>query len=208
MARYTGFEIKFDVPEPAGLRDERGRFVALDSTEGQSELYRRNKLIAETVQGNVARRISNRVMFGKRAKASTGLLVRATVDPRNTRVDPFNVGVGNPEWLDRSMARYWRTFEYGSAAVWKRPFIGTRLRPIGRFVAPDGTFRYSKHGQRSPSGVRTWKSGRIAKGWVVKQEIAPAHIYRDVANEADLGTEGLAAARAFIHRNLTRDFPL
>jgi len=68
----------------------------------------------------------------KRKGASTGRLAEVTADPRNRLLKgvlsggqgaTYGWGVGNTKFLDVSVAKYWRTIEEGSAAVWSHPFV-------------------------------------------------------------------------------------
>lgn len=63
----------------------------------------------------------------KRPKVSSGRLLTATADEANAVSGVDYWGVGIPEYLDRSKAKYWRTIEEGTARVWKRSFIGDPL---------------------------------------------------------------------------------
>lgn len=194
------FRVRFEIQAP-NIRDERGRFYA----EGLRELRRENKEIGELLRAQVARRISNHVMTGPRASASSGRLVAVTAGGGNQHIDQrvgsFSVAVGVTSYLEKSTARYWRTFEEGSAAVWKRPFIGTQL--VAQYYGGFGRGVPSPHG----TSLLTAK-GKIAfKGaddrFVVKREIAPAHVYRDVQAEAHLDLVNLAIARRFLDRIFT-----
>lgn len=49
----------------------------------------------------------------KRPAVSTRRLYQAMLDPRNRASDQFGYGVGNPRWLDRSQAKYWRQIDQG-----------------------------------------------------------------------------------------------
>lgn len=48
-----------------------------------------------------------------RPRVSSGRLAAALADPQNRYSDAFGFGVGNPEWLDRSQAKYWRQIDQG-----------------------------------------------------------------------------------------------
>lgn len=188
----NGILVGFRVPETAGARNDMGHFIS----EGVRELRHRNLVLAETLRTQVGRRMENHIMFGKRAAASSGRLVAVSVDTRNQYVDNWNVGVGVVDFLNRSTAKYWRTFEEGSLGVWRRPFIGTQLVAVYRRQGP------SPHGTNllTARGGVTFKNARGGDLFVVKQEIAPAHIYRDVYREAHLDQTGMQNARRFLDR--------
>lgn len=157
--------------EPIGsLRNERGQYTST----GVNAQLDANRNIAIDIQAKVVQRMRNHIAFGRRASASTGRLVRATADPQNLTVSKEFIGVGNTTWLDRSSAKYWRTFEEGSE-FWG--FVGRPVYFKGRFSFP------SAHGDtpgiRSASGDY---EGRRAT-FVVQHEIQPANIYGDVASE-------------------------
>lgn len=190
--------VNFRVSETPNLRGDRGRFTS----EGVQELMNRNRVLAETLRAQVGRRIENRVAFGKRAAASSGRLLAVSVSGKNQQVGRWHVGVGDIDYLDRSTAKYWRTFEEGSAAVWRRPFIGTQLVVVPGRAAELGPGAPSPHGTnlRTARGGIGFKNTRKSDLFVVKREIAPSHIYRDVFNEAHLDEYGLQVARRFLDR--------
>ena len=169
----------------------------------------------------------------KRKASTTGRLVQVTADSRNrliggTGAHPsalsgaqgaaFGWGVGNTPFLDVSVAKYWRTIEEGSAAVWKRPFAGElrtkdkqplwgwfgagaflagdRALASGPYSAPD---KGSDQGKFRPwyvenkSGQRTFPPREHSRGLLIKHEIAPMHAYlkawRTVEKDVFLGWE-------------------
>lgn len=176
MARSVftaGGLIKIRVPEVEGTRDARGRF-----TSAQTRMRDRNRELAQGIQAQVVDNIQARITW--RAE-STGRLERITADPRNASYDTWHVGVGDEAFLDNSEAKYWRTFEQGSAQTWSHPFVGTRLTP-----------------RRSIPGVITgfWTSDKGR--FVVRHEIQGRHAYRDAADQVDLSAEGIANLRQLV----------
>lgn len=178
-------KIAFDMSEVANLRNKLGQFTS----EGIGAQRSRNETVALNLQAEVVQRMKNRISFGKRASASTGRLLYATAASGNRRFDTWSMGVGVPKFLDSTQAKYWRTFEEGSLAVWKRPFIGTQL------------LQFKKNPSRFPSahGTDLRTAGDNFFGYqggegrfVVKKEIEPANIYKAVASPKflrDVGTQ-------------------
>lgn len=170
--------VRIVLEDVAGFRDERGRY-----TSAQSAQLGRNRLFSEFLREQVGRRMKNHIAFGKRPSHSTGRLLRVTLDDKNVIVTKEFVGVGVPTWLDRSQAKYWRTFEEGSAAVWSKPFVGTQL--VGVKFGPNGQGGLSDLRTVSSEKAEAFaaynaKIGRPGR-FVVKHEIAPAGIYAEVA---------------------------
>lgn len=197
----AGAEIFIRVEEGdlKSLRDH-GRFTS----EGVRALRERNERFATSMQADVVRRMRNHIAFGGRAGVSTGRLLRVTADKRNVFSDQWSIGVGRPDWLDNSVARYWRTFEEGSAAVWKHPFVGTQLRGMfgGTIIGYAHTRTPGPQPQPLAGGPWGARGGKLRWYWSmplnenfrVKREIQPAHIYRDVGREAHLDEYGVQNA--------------
>lgn len=177
-----GIGRKLQVKPVTNLRNERGQYTAA----GVKDQLQANRILAANLQAQVVQRMTNHIEAGgriNRSDASTGHLVNVTADPGNVRYTKDIVQVGIPSFLDKSAAKYWRTFEEGSAAVWSHPFVGTHLFGMA------GTGFPTKHGEYP--GLRTVdehftlgtnKAGReLGRIFVVQHEIAPANIYRAVA---------------------------
>lgn len=206
----SGFHVDIQTPK-IRVRNERGHF-----TSAQGELFRQAREQMLNQQGEVVLRIKNNI---KRKSVSTGRLVRVTADPANvvserTSEDQFTVGLGNEAFLNKSIAKYWRTIEEGSAATWtKRSFTslplqgfwGTglgsyRMGPSGPWVQP--TQPYS----RTPGGM--YQPFRIGKGgkpsglpiFTPGHEIEPMHAYRDVANDPNFTRNNLLIFAKFIEK--------
>lgn len=196
--------VKFSIAAPDNIRGERGRF----SAEGLQQLRSELEQTAQLVSYQVGNRIRNKVSFGPRAAASSGRLVAVTVSSRNIkvnkRVGSFSVGIGVTDYLDQSIAKYWRTFEEGSAATWRRPFIGTHL--FAKYYKTDG-FDFGR-GRPSPHGTSlltakgpvSFKNSSADDLFIVKHEIAPAHSYKQVQEEAHLNLVNLQIARRFLDK--------
>ena len=172
-------------------RDERGRFKANFAGEIQAQNY----LLAAELQGLVYTKIQA-AMLPSRRKASTNRLLRVTKDPSNIRANPERFGVGVTNFLNKSQAKYWRTQEEGSEAVWKTPFVGTQLTPFGKGSFRDVPFPVP-HGA-TPRGIRAFTGkgpAMLGGAFVVKNEIRPMHAYRDAYREYKPGEKGNRALR-------------
>lgn len=105
----------------------------------------------------------------KRPRASTGRLATVTSQPGNRLIAASTWKVGIPSHLNQSQSKYWRTIEQGSAAVWRKPFIGTKIMgtwiPGGGFIAVSRERRLAAI-ERGDPRVQT-----------VKREIAPMGAY-------------------------------
>lgn len=133
------------------VRTDGGRFVAGGF---QTEARAANKNLAYGALGYVARTIESNV---KRPTVSSGRLISVTLDRQNAFASPFNAGVGNIDFLNRSNAKYWRFIEEGSAAAWGAGRF-TSLQLVGFFGATlQGSGRagpaYSLPNNTSPRGV-------------------------------------------------------
>lgn len=197
--------ISLRLPEVKGLRNVRGQFRS-----AQGAMRERNGRFAERYQAQVVHNMEAKIAGGKRAAASSGRLLRVTADPENAQYDTFRIGVGDRQFLNNSIARYWRTFEEGSAAVWKHPFTGTQLMPkTGKSGDEEGSSRPPypvAHGKipgiRTTSASLPWMDG---KKFVVKHEIAPANVYRDATQQVDALRFGRENVRQFLNDVLGRD---
>jgi hypothetical protein len=185
--------ISMRLPELKGVRDARGRF-----TSAQSSMRDRNAKFAQGLQADVVRRIESRIT---RPGASSGRLLRVTADSGNAQYDTWSIGVGVKSFLNGSIAKYWRTFEEGSAAVWTHPFIGTQLMPKGN-NPPYPVAHGQIPGIRTTRKLLPWMDG---ERFVVKKEIAPRHAYRDAIAEAHPAEFGRANARKLIADILGRE---
>ena len=95
----------------------KGRFA---NTQGQ--IAEVNRRLASTLVDLMIEELGASIV---RPGVSTGRLARALEDPRNRRADQFGLGVGNPEFLDASAAKYWRAIELGT-----RKFVGKKIRGV------------------------------------------------------------------------------
>lgn len=198
--------VSFKIEETADIKALRnaGHFTSASVTAQRQ----RNIRLAEALRGQVVRRMENHINFGKRAGVSTHRLVRVTADARNSYADQWNVGVGRPDYLNRSIAKYWRTFEEGSAAVWSHPFAGTQLRGMfgGSIIGYAHTRTPGPQPQPLAGGPWNAPGGKLRWYWSmplndnfrVRHEIQGAHIYKQVGEEAHLDEYGVQIAQRLI----------
>lgn len=212
----SGFHVNITLPK-INIRNEKGWY-----TSAIAELYTNSREQAELQQGEVGARVRNNI---QRKSVTTGRLVRVTLDPKNvvatrTLEDQFTVGVGNVAWLDRSIAKYWRTIEEGSAATWtKRSFTSLPLQgfwghslgnyqsgPSGPWVSVNSPydrnrgamfqpFRVGRNGH--PSGLPAPTPGH---------EIRPMNAYRSVAESPNFRRANLLIVGRFFAKVLPPGF--
>lgn len=119
---HVGFRVNVETPK-IRVRNELGQY-----TSAQAQQHAKNRELAFATQVEVAGEIKRKL---KRPTVSTGRLVNVTLDPKNAASAWNYVAVGNETFLDRSIAKYWRTIEEGSAQTWtKRSFRSLRLQGI------------------------------------------------------------------------------
>jgi hypothetical protein len=126
----------------------------------QKEMVAINRARAAEFQANVVQNIKERTL---RKTASTGRLIEVTASKKNVSFanakggqtfSTFGWYVGMTDYLDHSIAKYWRTIEEGSKAVWREPFVGLKFRKDG--VTPLwGSFGRGAVAQ----GARTFATG-------------------------------------------------
>lgn len=206
----TGFHVDIQTPK-IKIRDELGHY-----TSAQAELYRsaREQMIIQ--QGQVALRIKNNIL---RKSVTTGRLVRVTADTKNvvserTSEDQFTVGLGNEEFLNKSMAKYWRTIEEGSAVTWtKRPFTSLPLQgfwghSLGPYrTGPSGPWvsvntPYSKAGGGMYTPFRIGRGGKPSGLPIYNpgHDIRPMHAYKGVAEDKNFLRNNLLFFDRFIRK--------
>ena len=208
-----------------GVRDAAGRFITMNDVRQQ--FRDANRQMARSVQSYVVENVASSI---QRRNVSTGRLVAVTASPDNIEVDDFHFGVGVEDFLNRSMAKYWRTIEEGSAEVWAdvpggRPsFVGMELRGIWggsvtRVTADRawGGRPWFRHSPRRSDmfvpvsrsfnfrGKWTGTGGsngapNFAKATTVKNEIEPHHDYADAFAKADLGPRALAEVNTILNK--------
>lgn len=104
----------------AQIRSVAGRFTSM-----QSQFAEANRRLATECQANAVEALRASIV---RPNVSTERLETAVAAAGDRYSDQFEWGVGVSAFLDQSQAKYWRTIEEGTLAVWKHPFTGTILR--------------------------------------------------------------------------------
>lgn len=211
------FHVDIKTPK-ISVRNERGHF-----TTAQGQLFAASRENMVLMQGEVLARIRNNTL---RKAVSTGRLLRVTADPKNvvavrTAEDQFTVGLGNVDFLNSSIAKYWRTIEEGSAATWtKRSFLSLPLQGIwgpnlGEYYRPSNPWVGLGNGDNVGSrGGEMYHPFRIGRGggpsplpvFRPKHEIRPQHAYRDVANNPNFQRANLLIHQRFINQILGPGF--
>lgn len=107
-------------PKGRGAGQYAPRFLA-ELGDSREKFAEENRTLARRVQDDVVAELKAGT---KRKSVSTGRLIAATASPENIFASAQVWGVGVPSFLDRSQAKYWRTIDEGSAAVWSHPFVG------------------------------------------------------------------------------------
>jgi hypothetical protein len=143
-------------------------------------------------QADVSQYIKSHIGYGsrewadQRKRETTGRLARVTTSAGNRDVKKSLWYVGDKTFLNNSEAKYARTIEFGSKAVWSHNFIGTPLmRRFGGF--PGGRdFRSLKKGSkfRGSYGIYGAADANGRGGGFdivrVKHEIQPMRAYSTV----------------------------
>lgn len=182
----VGGEVRFTVP-----RDPRGRFAKF-STEVTALMDKE----AKQFQVQVATDIDSHIL---RRPASTGRLVAVTQQPGNRQVGRSVWRVGIPSYLNKSTAKYWRTIEQGSLAVWKKPFTGTVL--YGLWLG-DKAYRQSIFLPYSRKArLEAIKLGDLKNRYTVSKEIEPMGSYARVYREGNWGERTQREIRQILGRN-------
>lgn len=188
----------FAVTSESGRRDERGRFISPEYSVRL--MLQANKAAATQVQADVVAFTQERI---KRRAVSTGRLTKVTASAQNAYATEFGWGVGDEDYLDRSVAKYWRQIEQGYSGhvgrsirgFWGGSIAGFYENAWGR--VPRGGAPYTPHGEGrqgkfiprrrgnffDPETGVTFKSRRpgaerVAEA-VIGQPIEAIHAYSD-----------------------------
>lgn len=155
--------------EPKGLLFDRGRFAGAYI---QTDLAEVNRRLARELANHTAEVMQAGL---KRPKVSTKRLYHALKDPGNRYSDQFGFGVGDPQFLDRSEAKYWRQIDQGFTGhmgreitgVWGESLTGAwreaRSGPYPLAGEPITQFGANNQGRLIPMG-RKWALRRLRKG--------------------------------------------
>lgn len=207
-AAFSGFEVRVQIPKGIKALGESAALAA-----AKTQLQADNRDLARLLQFQVGNFMEGSY---KRPTVSTGRLLRVTMDPKNRKSGLYDAAVGDPAFLNRSIAKYWRTIEEGSAATWtKRSFLSLPLQgfwghTLGSWKSgPSGPWvSVSKPYDRTPKGMyQPFRTGRGGKAsplpiFTPGHEIAPNYAYRRAAENPELDRHNLANAVEFWDRIL------
>lgn len=162
-----------------------------------------------------------------RPGVSTGRLQKAILDRRNRIGTQFGYGVGRPEFLDRSEAKYWRQIDQGYTGHLGREIRGVfggsltgalggqsryGLYPIAG--APFTAIGQGAGGRLLPLGKRDAyaklagarrlgkRRGNVAVRGVIEQPIEPQEYFRRGWEDFNPASRTTAAVKAVLQRNL------
>lgn len=204
------------------LRDQRGWYV---STQGQ--VAEEGQRLALELATHVREAfLSSR----KRPKVSTGRLVAAIMHRKNRVGRKEGYGVGNPEFLDRSEARYWRQIDQGFTGhvgrlitgVWGETLTGdwraARTGPYPVAGAPITGFGANAQGRLIPMGRKqaykvlrrqvgsrnkeTLKAARLYTAGIIENPIAAQEYFRRGWETFDARERTTAAVAQVLRDNL------
>lgn len=200
-----GVGLKLEIQPVANLRarrgDDTGQRPGTFTSAGQTDQLIANKQVGTYLRAVVGLRVQNKIDSHGRKAASTGRLYRATIDPGNERITKGRIEVGIATHLNSMGAKYYRTFEEGSA-FWG--FTGTPLFFVSGGQRGGGRTPFPVAHGETP-GIRTSKNGRAM--FRVTHEIAPANSYRDVFREftPQVAVIGSQWAARYLDRTLARE---
>lgn len=195
-----------------GPRNAGGQFAKV-GREVRNLMLRQSLQYQEAVANEITRSIGTMSgqWAGERKKQSSGRLARATRMAGNRYSSPLTWSVGNHSFLDRSTAKYWRTFDKGSlAAGWSFRGKFVMLRP-GGFPATRGSVRPFRS---FPAGVApTGRRGNTFRGTgtdkvriqarvKVTKEIQGHYSYRNVWREQNWPQRIEREFKEVVRRNL------
>lgn len=206
---------------PAGATyAQPGSFAKGGSPEFRRALRDANRVMAREQQALVVETldasIQRRAVSSKRLRSVTG-------DPRNVESDEFHYAVGREDFLDQSIAKYWRQIEEGYAGHVGRELYGFWGGTIGRingdrvyagrpwsrhsprrsdmFIPATG-FRqqgqFARYGADVEEGVRS--APNFARRTTIKNPIEAHHYYRDAFRRYSGGQRAVAVVDELLAR--------
>ena len=204
------FRIRIAVENPS--RGPGGRFAKGYNNDFRGALAASNARMARELQAEVVENMKSGIM---RRNVSTGRLVAVTGDPRNISWSDAHYSVGDMDWLDRGIAKYWRQIEGGFAGHVGRQITGFWGANIGRinggttYAAPPW-YRHSarrsdmflpatgfrQEGRFARYGADAEEEGRrgapnFARTTTIKNPIEAHNDYRDAKRAFDPGARSL-----------------
>lgn len=180
------------------VRNALGQFQSRDA-RAITEKFER---LAEEAQANVVAHIEESIT---RRSVSTGRLAKVTAAPENRYADQFGFGVGVVKYLDNSIAKYWRSFEEGSAKAWsdtpggRSSMVGMQLR--GKFGGSITGWKDTRTPgpQPQPLAGKPWgaQGGKLRWYWnmpenpnfTVKHDYPGRHAYLRTYQEGGIFTD-------------------
>lgn len=136
------FYIKIQVAHEG--RTPLGRFPPGINNAFREQMAAANKQLAREMQSYAVEEVEKLVDRSPRKQVSTGRLRAVTGDSRNATWGDSHYGVGVVDFLDKSIARYWRQIEEGFEGHVGRELYGFWGGSITRVVnGPDGSRTYA-----------------------------------------------------------------
>lgn len=191
------------------VRDALGRFQN-QSAKLRDQRVAENRRLAEQVQVRAVEILEESIV---RPSVSTQRLAKVTADAKNIFVsaDGNTWGVGVEDYLDGSVARYWRMIEEGSDRIYGggtgmfgreifwNPFRGRAQNAWGGSVDDGGRHAGGPWGvSNGKVDAITYSKGRQLEGrfrWyhpiIIGREIAPHRYYAQAFAELDIPTREL-----------------
>lgn len=212
----SGGRFRIPAGQPGG-----GRFAPGGSEEFRRQLREANRRMAREQQAEVIDNMKGSII---RRSVSSGRLLRVTSSPENIEWSDFHYGVGREDFLDKSIAKYWRQIEEGYSGHVGREITGFWGGSITRITATRvyAGRPWSRHGSRRgdmfiPAGAtrNTFReNGRFAsppaaaggragapsfvKTTTIKNPIAPHNDYSNAFVSYRPGVRALAEVNRLI----------
>lgn len=199
---------------PAGATYAKpGSFASGGTPEFRRALRDINRRRAKELQADVVDNVRRGI---QRRTVSSGRLAAVTGDPRNATWDDFGYGVGDIDFLDRSIAKYWRQIEQGYEGHVGRTIHGfwggsiTRIsgdrvyagapwyrhgsRRSDMFIPATGfreQGRFAKFGANDDEETAARSVPNFARTTTIKNPIEAHYDYRDAKRSFEPGRRGV-----------------
>lgn len=187
-----------------------------------------NQVMAQRLAAQMVKELQSGL---RRPNVSTGRLAKALMDPQNMAATAYGFGVGNPNWLDRSPAKYWRAIEEGTTfflgdiigGMWGANAEGAQARPpwsgfgestggkYVRFNAEVGRYAAAENKKRRSAAIKTRNANR-PKGSKSRRQavIGQRGIHSAQINKSRFRTTGEIRVPIYAHNYMSdawRHFP-
>lgn len=204
----SGGRVRVPKGDPSGRG---GQFAAGGTTDYRRLLRAQNGVMAREQQALVVETLDGSI---QRRAVSSGRLRAVTGDPRNVQWNEFGYGVGREDFLDNSLAKYWRQIEEGYEGHVGRTihgFWGANINRISgdrvyaappwsrhssrrgdMFIAATGFREEGKFARYEGSGGRSG-APNFAKTTTIKNPIQAHHFYADAFRKYRGGQRALQA---------------